>query len=174
MHNQPAEWEECSKGDFRCYFNELVAEQAPHHCGSQGMSVINHPALEAHRLACLELLQLMDADWHAVPTLRALRSAIDPWNARQVDAAIQALYRQKYAAHFRKLTGRKRTQDCPEDYLRGFRAIARAQMLPSVVLEKRRRKRALPRYSVRPEPSSGRHRGAGSPALVVSRRSRGA
>src|SRR6187399_235363 len=112
------------------------------------MNVINHPALEAHRLACLELVQLMDAGWHEVPTLRALRGAINPWNARQVDAAIQALYRQKYAVHFCKLTGRKRTQDCPEDYLRGFRAIARAQLLRIVVFEKRRLKRALPRYSV--------------------------
>ena len=67
------------------------------------MSVISHPALEAQRLACLELVQLLDADWHEVPTLRALRDAIYPWNARRVDAAIQALYRQKFAVHFCKL-----------------------------------------------------------------------
>jgi hypothetical protein len=76
-----------------------------------------------------------------VPKLRALLSAINPWSVTDVNAALQALYRPRYAAHFKELTGRKRTQDCPEDYLQGFRAIAMAQVIDIDVFEQREPRR---------------------------------
>lgn len=93
------------------------------------MNVYNHPTLEAHRLACVELVQLMNADWYEVLRLRALCTAINPWHSASVDEAIQALYRTRYTVYFGELTGRKRIQDCPADYIRGFRAIAMAKAI---------------------------------------------
>ena len=107
------------------------------------MTVFKHPIVEAHRLACVDLIRLMNADWHVEPRLDRLARVVNPWNSKRVDEELQALYRPRFSAYFRKLAVRERTQDCPEDYLRGLRAIAMAQKLAIDIFEPREPRGAL-------------------------------